>query len=105
MLITPQELSYAPIVMMSIRTLSLSTALSLSTVGVSTALRPYGPEYRTDTANISMVRTIIETFPDAQDWQMNPKRLHVVAFVQDAPTGAVLQAVMVGVPALPLPTS
>lgn len=69
------------------------------------ALRPYGPEYRTDTANVNLMRTILETFPDVHDWRLDPKRLHIVAFVQDAHTGAVLQAVMVGVPALQLPTS
>ena len=34
-------------------------------------------------------------FPDERDWRMDPLRLHVVAFVQDAETAEVLQAVMV----------
>ena len=36
-------------------------------------------------------------FPDEHDWRMNPKRLHVVAYVQDAQTGEILQAAMVPV--------
>jgi len=34
-------------------------------------------------------------FPDERDWRMDPLRLHVVAFVQDAESAEVLQAVMV----------
>jgi hypothetical protein len=44
------------------------------------------------------VQQIVALFPDAQDWRMDPRRLHVVAFVQDAHTGEVLQAAMVRVP-------
>jgi hypothetical protein len=40
-------------------------------------------------------------FPNRDDWTMNPERLHVVAAVQDATTGEVLQAQMVPVPTGP----
>ncbi|HXC24493.1 MAG TPA: hypothetical protein VNU46_01160 [Gemmatimonadaceae bacterium] len=36
-------------------------------------------------------------FTALQDWTINPQRLHLVAFVQDAHSGAVLQAAMVPV--------
>ena len=36
-------------------------------------------------------------FPDERDWRMNPTRLHVVAYVQDAQTGEILQAATVPV--------
>jgi hypothetical protein len=53
------------------------------------------PAYLTDTADVTMIKGILSTFPDAQDWTINPARLHVIAFVQDAHTGEVLQAAMV----------
>ena len=34
-------------------------------------------------------------FPDERDWRINPYRLHVVAYVQDAESGEILQAAMV----------
>ena len=38
-----------------------------------------------------------DCFPDERDWRMNPTRLHVVAYVQDAQTGEILQAATVPV--------
>jgi hypothetical protein len=35
--------------------------------------------------------------PDDRDWRLNPQRLHLVAFVQDAQSGEVLQAAIVPV--------
>jgi hypothetical protein len=72
-------------------------ALSYHTNGVS-AMRVYDPAYFSDPENVTMTEQILRMFPDAQDWRMDPRRLHVVAFVQDAHTGEVLQAVMVSVP-------
>jgi len=37
----------------------------------------------------------IDQFPDKRDWMINPLRLHVVVYVQDAITGEVLQAAWV----------
>ena len=41
----------------------------------------------------------LKRFPDEQDWRMNPTRLHIVAYIQDARTGEILQAAMVPVDA------
>jgi hypothetical protein len=38
-----------------------------------------------------------DNLPDDRDWRLNPQRLHVVAFVQDAQSGEVLQAAIVPV--------
>jgi hypothetical protein len=48
---------------------------------------------------IKEVKEVFLRFPDQQNWRINPARLHVVAFVQDARTGDVLQAAMSPVPA------
>ena len=40
---------------------------------------------------------VMGMFTDQRDWEINPMRLHIVAFVQDAHTGEVLQTVMVPV--------
>lgn len=72
-------------------------ALGYRTQGVS-AMQGYDPEYFSDTANVNMTTQILGMFPDARDWRIDPRRLHVVAFVQDAHTGEVLQSTMVSVP-------
>ena len=36
-----------------------------------------------------------DKFADEKDWRMNPNRLHVVVFIEDAHTGEILQAAMV----------
>jgi hypothetical protein len=59
------------------------------------AIARYHPSVLADTADAGMISRMLATFPDAHDWTLNPARLHVVAFVQDAHTGEVLQAVMV----------
>jgi hypothetical protein len=43
------------------------------------------------------IQILYALFPDKKNWLMNPARLHVVAFVQDAHTGDVLQAAMIPV--------
>jgi hypothetical protein len=43
------------------------------------------------------LKGLISLFPDRRDWTLNPARLHIVAFVQDAKTGEVLQAQMMPV--------
>jgi hypothetical protein len=53
------------------------------------------PSYLADTADVAMVKGLLSTFPDAQDWAIDPARVHVIAFVQDAHTAEVLQSVMV----------
>ena len=35
-------------------------------------------------------------WPDEHDWRMNRLRLHVVAYIQDARTGEILQGAIVG---------
>lgn len=61
----------------------------------------HGPVPQTDDdstlAQIQDVKVLFSRFPDKQNWVMNPARLHVVAFVQDARTGDVLQAAMIPV--------
>jgi hypothetical protein len=61
-------------------------------------MRGYDPAYFSDPANVTMTKQILRMFPDVQDWHIDPHRLHVVAFVQDAHTGEVLQAAMVSIP-------
>jgi hypothetical protein len=53
------------------------------------------PSYLTDTADVAMIKGILSTFHDAHDWAIDPARLHIVAFVQDAHTGEVLHAAIV----------
>jgi hypothetical protein len=63
------------------------------TEGIS-ALARARPWWLVDTADVTMIKDILSTFPDAHDWTIDPARLHVIAFVQDAHTGDVLQATM-----------
>jgi hypothetical protein len=57
------------------------------------------PQTANDSAltQIEEVKNLFSVFPDKQNWLMNPIRLHVVAFVQDAYTGDVLQAAIIPV--------
>jgi hypothetical protein len=50
---------------------------------------------------IQDVKNLFSVFPDKQNWLIDSTRLHVIAFVQDAHTGDVLQAAMIPVDAGP----
>ena len=48
-----------------------------------------------DSSNFFHWTGVFRRFPDEHDWRINPYRLHVVAYVQDATSGEILQAAMI----------
>lgn len=59
------------------------------------------PGSESEAAGAEDLKVLFPTFIEKRNWLINPERLHVVAFVQDAHTGDVLQAAMIPVPAGP----
>jgi hypothetical protein len=59
------------------------------------------PGSESEAAGAEDLKTLFSVFAEKENWLIDPARLRVVAFVQDAKTGDVLQAAMIPIPAGP----